>query len=167
MILYRSQQFNICFLRACCSRHTAALRSVLLLFLVPKGTGLPLTLLLKQRTSSLTERIRSTARQCGQHFTDVHQKRNWVRMSYQRTWVLVLLVAVQHRWFLLCNFIQDWMLAPLSIKPLPTQVSIGDPLPALGSDHATSRINRLRIRCLGIVEKPALCMCSLEIVWTL
>ena len=59
------------------------------------------------------------------------------------------------------------VLTPLSIAPLPTQVFRGDSLPALGLGHATSQINGLLIKFLGIVGEPVLCVSSSEAAWKL
>ena len=130
------------------------LRSVFLLLLVPRGTGLPLTLFSKQRPSSLTESVpqlygggtilqRCFGREAGRG----------CQLSYILwPWSTVLL---RHS-------MKDRVLTPLSIAPLPTQVFRGDSLPALGLGHATSQINGLLIKFLGIVGELVLCVSSSE-----
>ena len=59
------------------------------------------------------------------------------------------------------------VLTQLSITLLPTHVFRGDSLPALGLGHATSQINRLLIKFLGVVGEPVLCMSSSEVAWKL
>lgn len=62
---------------------------------------------------------------------------------------------------------KDRIVTQLSIALLPTHVFRGDSLPALSLGHATSQINRLLIKVLGVVGEPVLGMSSSEVAWKL